>query len=67
MAACLEIQVRIAHSCVRAIKINAKYYLLKKIEDGVRYANAGMQPYMEAQYVNIAFPYILNTGAVPGA
>jgi hypothetical protein len=29
--------------------------LFKKIEDGVRYANAGMQPYMEAQYVNIAF------------
>jgi hypothetical protein len=27
--------------------------LFKKIEDGVRYANAGMQPYMEAQYVNM--------------
>jgi hypothetical protein len=23
--------------------------LLKQIEDGVRYANTGMQPYMEAQ------------------
>jgi hypothetical protein len=35
--------------------------LFKKIEDGVHYANAGMQPYMEAQYVNIAFLLILNT------
>jgi hypothetical protein len=26
VAACLKIQVRIAHSCVSAIKINAKYY-----------------------------------------
>jgi hypothetical protein len=39
--------------------------LFKQIEDGVRYANAGMQPYMEAQYVNISFLLILNTGAVP--
>jgi hypothetical protein len=41
--------------------------LFKQIEDGVRYANAGMQPYMEAQYVNIAFLLILNTGAIPYA
>jgi hypothetical protein len=41
--------------------------LFKKIEDGVRYANAVMQPYMEAQYVNIAFLLILNTGAIPDA
>jgi hypothetical protein len=38
--------------------------LLKQIEDGVRYTNAGAQPYMEAQYVNIAFLLILNTGAI---
>jgi hypothetical protein len=41
--------------------------LFKKIEDGVRYANAGTQPYTEAQYVNIAFLLILNTGAIPDA
>jgi hypothetical protein len=41
--------------------------LFKQIEDGVRYANAGAQPYTEAQYVNIAFPLILNTGAIPDA
>jgi hypothetical protein len=41
--------------------------LFKQIEDGVRYANAGAQPYMEAQYVNIAFILILNTGAIPDA
>jgi hypothetical protein len=41
--------------------------LFKKIEDGVGYANAGAQPYMEAQYVNIAFLLILNTGAIPDA
>jgi hypothetical protein len=41
--------------------------LFKQIEDGVCYANAGMQPYMEAQYVNIAFLLILNTGAIPDA
>jgi hypothetical protein len=34
--------------------------LFKQIEDGVLYANAGMQPYMEAQYFNIAFLLILN-------
>jgi hypothetical protein len=39
--------------------------LFKQIEDGVRYANAGAQPYMEAQCVNIAFLLILNTGAIP--
>jgi hypothetical protein len=39
--------------------------LFKQIEDGVRYANAGMQPYMEAQYVNIAFLLISNTGTIP--
>jgi hypothetical protein len=41
--------------------------LFKQIEDGVRYANAGAQPYTEAQYVNIAFLLILNTGAIPYA
>jgi hypothetical protein len=41
--------------------------LFKQIEDGVRYDNAGSQPYMEAQYVNIAFLLILNTGAIPDA
>jgi hypothetical protein len=41
--------------------------LFKQIEDGVRYANTGAQPYMEAQYVNIAFLLILNTGAIPDA
>jgi hypothetical protein len=41
--------------------------LFKQIDDGVRYANAGMQPYMEAQYVNIAFLLVLNTGAIPDA
>jgi hypothetical protein len=41
--------------------------LFKKNEDCVRYANAGMQPYMEAQYVNIAFLPILNTGAIHDA
>jgi hypothetical protein len=39
----------------------------KQIEDGVQYANAGMQPYMEAQYVKIAFLLMLNTGAIPDA
>jgi hypothetical protein len=38
--------------------------LFKQIEDGVLYANAGAQPYMEAQYVNIAFLLILNTGSI---
>jgi hypothetical protein len=41
--------------------------LFKQIEDGVRYTNAGAQPYMEAQYANIAFLLILNTGAIPDA
>jgi hypothetical protein len=41
--------------------------LCKQIEDGVRYASAGMQPYTEAQYVNIAFLLILNTGVIPDA
>jgi hypothetical protein len=41
--------------------------LFKQIEYCVRYANAGMQPHMEAQYVNIAFLLILNPGAIPGA
>jgi hypothetical protein len=50
--------------------INFKYPIenvFKKIEDGVHYANAGMQPYIESQYVNIAFLLILNTGAIPDA
>jgi hypothetical protein len=41
--------------------------LFKQIEDGARYANADMQPYMEATYVNISFLPILNTGAIPDA
>jgi hypothetical protein len=41
--------------------------LFKKIEDGVCYANAGMKPYMESQYVNVTFLLILNTGAIPDA
>jgi hypothetical protein len=41
--------------------------LLKQIEDGVGYANAGMQPCMEVQYVNITFLLILNSGAIPDA
>jgi hypothetical protein len=41
--------------------------MFKHIDDGVRYDNAIMQPYMEAQYVNIAFLLILQTGAVPDA
>jgi hypothetical protein len=41
--------------------------LLKHIEDCVPYANAGMQPYMETQYVNIDFLLILNTGTIPDA
>jgi hypothetical protein len=39
--------------------------LFKHIEDGVLYANAGMQPYTEAHYGNIAFLVILNTDAIP--
>jgi hypothetical protein len=38
--------------------------LFKQIEDGVRYANAGAQPYTEARYVNIDFLLILNTRAI---
>jgi single-stranded DNA-specific DHH superfamily exonuclease len=41
--------------------------LFKQSEDGVRYANACMQLYMEALYVNIVFLLILNTGAIPDA
>jgi hypothetical protein len=41
--------------------------LFKQIEDGFIYANAGMQLYMEAQCVNIAFLLILNTDAIPDA
>jgi hypothetical protein len=41
--------------------------LFTQIEDDVRYANAGMQPYMEVKYVNIAFLLILNTGSTPDA
>jgi hypothetical protein len=39
--------------------------IFKQVEDGVRYANVGAQPYMEAQYVNIDFLLILNIGAIP--
>jgi hypothetical protein len=41
--------------------------LFNKIEDVVRYANSGMQPYMEEQYVNNAFLLILNTCVIPDA
>jgi hypothetical protein len=41
--------------------------ILKQIEDGVRYANSGIQPYMEAHYINIDFLLILNTCAIPDA
>jgi hypothetical protein len=41
--------------------------LFKQIEDGVRYANAELQQYMGAKYVNSVFLLILNTGAVPEA
>jgi hypothetical protein len=41
--------------------------LFKHIEDRVRYANTGMQQYMEAPYTNIAFLLILNTGAIHDA
>jgi hypothetical protein len=39
--------------------------LFKQVEDGIRYASAGLQPYMEAQYIKIAFLLILNTGTAP--
>jgi hypothetical protein len=39
--------------------------LFKQIEDGIRYASPGLQPYMDAQYVNIYFLLTLNTGAAP--
>jgi hypothetical protein len=39
--------------------------LLTQIDDGVRYALAGRQPYGEAQYVNIAFLLILATQSLP--
>jgi hypothetical protein len=41
--------------------------LFKKNEDGVRYANSGAQPYMEAQYINIAVLLIMNTCAISDA
>jgi hypothetical protein len=41
--------------------------LFKQIEDGVHYANAGMHPYMEAQYDNIKFFLIVNTRSIPDA
>jgi hypothetical protein len=41
--------------------------LFKQREDGVLYDNSGAQPYMEAQYVNITFLLIFNTGAIPDA
>jgi hypothetical protein len=41
--------------------------LFKQIEDGVRYASVGMQPYMEAQYVKIAFLLIMNTCTIHDA
>jgi hypothetical protein len=41
--------------------------LFKQREDVVRYANAGAQPYVEAQYVDITFLLIFNTGTIPDA
>jgi hypothetical protein len=41
--------------------------LFKQIEYGFHYANAGMQPYTEAQYVKKKFRLILNTGSIPDA
>jgi hypothetical protein len=45
--------------------------LFKHIDDGVRYANAGIQSYMEAQYVKIALarlkpPKTISWGATVG-
>jgi hypothetical protein len=39
--------------------------LFTQIDDGVRYALAGGQPYREAQYVNIVFLLILATQSLP--
>jgi hypothetical protein len=39
--------------------------LFTQIDDGVRYALAGGQPYGEVQYVNIAFLLILATQSLP--
>jgi hypothetical protein len=39
--------------------------LFTQIDDGVRYAMVGAQPYGEAQYVNIAFLLILVTQSLP--
>jgi hypothetical protein len=39
--------------------------LFSRIDAGVRYANAGGQPYDEAQYVNIEFLLVLATGVTP--
>jgi hypothetical protein len=38
--------------------------LLTHIDNGVKYGEAGQQPYHEVQYVNIAFLLILNTCAL---
>jgi hypothetical protein len=38
--------------------------MFKQIEDSVLYTNAGMQPYMEAQYLNIDLLLILNNGSI---
>jgi hypothetical protein len=54
-----------AERAIQGFKNHFIETLFKQIEDGVRHANAGAQPYMEAQYVNIAFVLILNTGAIP--
>jgi hypothetical protein len=63
-------QTQLAENYNKTATIKFQYpieTLFKKIEDGVRYANPGMQQYTEAQYVNISFILILNTCAVPGA
>jgi hypothetical protein len=41
--------------------------LFTQIDMGVRYTEAGHQLYHKGQYVKIAFPLILNTGALPEA
>jgi hypothetical protein len=47
--------------------INFYLTVTRCIGHGVRFANAGIQPYIEAQYVNIGFLLIINTGSIPDA
>jgi hypothetical protein len=41
--------------------------LFYQIDKGVHLAEAGQHPYNDAQYVNIAFILIFNTGSLPEA